>query len=123
MTEESKKEDKTVAVAKCTPEAKGAESKSAEETDTTTNATKKLKYKKELPSVAYLLQYGAEEDPNAPPETFLQSLVLPGMLLLTFVVSLALFHWGTNGFQGGNKGQRYQQFQKFATQAPEGGEF
>lgn len=61
---------------------------------------KQYREKPQLPSVAYLLQHGAEKDPNAPPETFLQSLVLPGLLLLTFVVSLAFFHWLTNGFSG-----------------------
>ena len=52
-----------------------------------------------------MLEHGADKDPNAEPETFLQSLVLPGLLLLTFVVSLALFHLGTGGFKGGNQGK------------------
>mmetsp|Transcript_4319 Transcript_4319/g.6328 ORF Transcript_4319/g.6328 Transcript_4319/m.6328 type:complete len:104 (-) Transcript_4319:226-537(-) len=65
----------------------------------------KLREKPELPSVAHLLQYGADKDPNEEPETFLQSLVLPGLLLLTFVISLALFHIATDGFRGGNQGK------------------
>ena len=79
-------------------EAKAVEKKPA-------TATKTLKEKPELPSVQHLLQFGAEQDPNAEPETFLQSLVMPGLLLVTFLVSLALFHYATDGFKGGNHGR------------------
>ncbi len=82
-----------------TKDAKPASSEAKEE------MKPKLKEKPELPSVAHLLQYGAEKDPNEKPETFLQSLILPGLLLLTFVVSLALFHVATDGFKGGNQGK------------------
>ena len=66
---------------------------------------KQLKEKPQLPPVSFLLQHGAQ-DPDAEPETFLQSLVMPGLLLLTFVVSLALFHWATDGFAAGGHHSR-----------------
>lgn len=75
--------------------------------------------KPQLPSVAYLLQYGADKDPNAPPETFLESLIMPGLLLLTFVVSLVLFHWATNGFTGGDNQSHVNFQQKFGNKASE----
>mmetsp|Transcript_2592 Transcript_2592/g.3458 ORF Transcript_2592/g.3458 Transcript_2592/m.3458 type:complete len:111 (-) Transcript_2592:231-563(-) len=88
--------------------------------DTKSEPQPKYREKKQIPPVSYLLQYGADEDADREPQTFLQSLVLPGLLLLTFVVSLALFHIATDGFKGGNHGKgtdgpRYKSFQqKFA---------
>eukprot|EP01083_Nonionella_stella_P298931 1014467_1 len=64
----------------------------AEEEEITSTIEQKLRKKKPLPSVAHLLQHGAK-DPNAPRETFLQSLVLPGLLLLTFIVSGVAWHF------------------------------
>jgi hypothetical protein len=94
---------------------------SVEEKEETKEETKKYKEKPVLPSVAHLLQYGAEPDPNAKPETFLQSLVMPGLLLLTFVVSLAIFHLATDGFKGGNhgKGTAGPSFQQRFARKPE----
>ncbi len=72
-----------------------------EQPTTTTNdeqqpETKKRKEKPQLPSVSYLLQNGLDKDPNEKPETFLQSLVLPGILFLVFVLSLVVFHYVTS---------------------------
>jgi len=79
---------------------KSVEKEEKEEEETTkTKIPPGYKEKPELPSVAYLLQHGAR-DPNEPRDTFLESLVLPGALLLTFVLSLVLFHWYMGGFQG-----------------------
>lgn len=98
------------------------ESKDKTEEKQTEEETKpKRKEKPVLPSVSYLLQYGADKDPNAEPETFLQSLVMPGLLLLTFVVSLALFHWATDGFKGGGQRSHRSGFQ--AKYGGRGGEF
>lgn len=64
----------------------------AEEEEVTSTIEKKLREKKPLPSVGFLLQHGAK-DPDAPKETFLQSLVLPSLLLLTFIVSFVAWHF------------------------------
>ena len=77
----------------------GKQSKSKTETKDSAKADEKkvasqkpaFKERPELPSVRELLKNGARDE-NDPPETFLQSLVLPGLLLLTFLVSLYLFH-------------------------------
>ncbi len=63
-----------------------------EEADRPSTIELKLRKKKPLPSLNYLLEHGAR-DPDAPPETFLESLVLPGLLLLTFVLSFAAWHF------------------------------
>ena len=49
------------------------------------------KHRKELPSVQELLIHGARDE-NDPPETFLRSLIYPGILLLVFCFSLFIFH-------------------------------
>mmetsp|Transcript_4089 Transcript_4089/g.6031 ORF Transcript_4089/g.6031 Transcript_4089/m.6031 type:complete len:116 (-) Transcript_4089:314-661(-) len=64
----------------------------AEEEEITSTIEQKLRKKKPLPSVGHLLQHGAK-DPNAPPESFLQSLFLPSLLLLTFIVSGVVWHF------------------------------
>ena len=73
-----------------------------EEEPTTTAIPPGFRERTLLPSVGDLLQNG--DGVEREPQTFLQSLVLPGLLLIIFVASLAAFHFATNGFTGGNQG-------------------
>jgi len=50
---------------------------------------KTKKYRKQLPSVNELLINGAGDDE---PQTFLQSLIYPSILLVVFLISLFIFH-------------------------------
>ena len=74
----------------------GKQSKTKKQTDSTESekeetTPQKPREKTQLPSVSELLLHGARDE-NDPPETFLQSLVMPGLLLLTFVISLWIYH-------------------------------
>lgn len=73
-------------------ETKSQESHDVTEDDNNPTSTieKKLREKKQLPSVKYLLEHG---DPDSPPPTLKDTIQLMVALTVTFVASLILWHF------------------------------